>query len=201
MQMSARPAVATSRTPAAWWAIVPSAAAAAARTAATVSTANGTRAMAAAGPPRPRTRATIGETMTATMASTNARIASVPTRPVGTSSSGIIAEPRGAAGGARASAGAEDSCELVGRGRLQLVVAAVCGRLVRPPAAERRPVTEPVALEVVVGDLDHPFRPQRLPREVLAAVPAARRAGEPLPGRVGCAGRRPFGPLAPRVAL
>src|SRR4029079_10705234 len=101
----------------------------------------------------------------------------------------------GAAGGGRASAGAEDARELVRRGGLQLVVAAVRGRLVRAPAADRRPVTEPVALEVVVGDLDDALRAERLPREVLAPVPAARRAGQPPPPPGPRPPRRPPRPL------
>ena len=87
------------------------------------------------------------------------------------------------------------------RALLELVVAAVLRRLVRAPALERRAVPEPVALEVVVGDLHDAFRAQWLPRQVLAAVPARGGARQALAGGVGVAGRRPLGPLAPRVAL
>ena len=95
--------------------------------------------------------------------------------------------------------GPEDPGQLERRGLLELVVAARLGRLVRAPALERRPVPEPVALEVVVGDLGDPLGAERLPRQVLAAVPARGRAGQPLAGRVGIAGRRPLGPFLPRV--
>src|SRR4051812_36494081 len=54
------------------------------------------------------------------------------------------------------------------RGRhLQLVVAAILRRLVGAPAQEHRGVAEAVALEVVVLDLAHALRPQRLPAQVL----------------------------------
>ena len=67
---------------------------------------------------------------------------------------------------------AEDLAQLVRRGLLELVVAAVGRRLVRAPALERRRVPEAVALEVVVGDLGDALGAERLPRQVLAAVPA-----------------------------
>ena len=88
-----------------------------------------------------------------------------------------------------------------GARRLELVVAAGRGRLVRAPALERRRVPEPVALQVVVGDLDDALGAERLPRQVLAAVPARRRAWQPLAGGLGVAQPRPFGPFLPRVAL
>ena len=46
---------------------------------------------------------------------------------------------------------------------LQLVVAAGFGRAVGAPTEEGRRVSEAVALEVIVGDLDDALRPQRLP--------------------------------------
>ena len=61
-------------------------------------------------------------------------------------------------------------------------------------------MAEAVALQVVVGDLDDAFGAERLPRQVLAAVPAAGGARQALARRVGGAGRGPLGPLAPRVA-
>ena len=72
---------------------------------------------------------------------------------------------------------AEDPRQQERHGLLELVVAAGLGRLVRAPALERRPVPEPIALEVVVGDLRDPLRAERLPRQVLAAVPARGRPG------------------------
>src|SRR5438105_2370256 len=91
----------------------------------------------------------------------------------------------------------EDPRELV-RGRfLELIVAAVAGLFVGPPALERRRVPEPVALEVIVRNLCHAFEPQRLPGQVLAPVPTRGRAGEPLPGGIRGAEGRPVGPLLP----
>ena len=80
---------------------------------------------------------------------------------------------------ARSAARAEDALQLVGRRHLELIVAAVLGRLVGAPAHELRGVAEAVALHVVVGDLADALGAQRLPAQVLAAVPAAawRRAG------------------------
>src|SRR3954447_24489948 len=96
---------------------------------------------------------------------------------------------------------AEDEPQLV-RGRLlELVVAAVLGALVGAPANERRRVPEPITLEVVVRDLHDALQAQRLPREVLATVPARGGAGQPLPGGVRRAGIGPLRPLAPRVAI
>src|SRR5690606_4285328 len=48
---------------------------------------------------------------------------------------------------------------------------------VGPPAQERRGVTKAMALEVVVFHLAHALDAQRLPRQVLAAAPAALAAG------------------------
>src|SRR5689334_5385009 len=95
--------------------------------------------------------------------------------------------------------GAEDLRQLERRGLLELVVAAVRRLLVRAPAQERGPVAEAITLEMVIGDLGHTLQAERLPRQVLAAVPAGRRPGEPLPGFLGCL--RPLGPLRPRVTL
>src|SRR5262245_60508018 len=88
--------------------------------------------------------------------------------------------------------GAEDLLELERRGLLELVVAAVLGTLVGSPALERGGVPEPIALEVVVGDLGNPLRSERLPGQVLAAVPARRRAGKALAGGVCGAPLRPL---------
>src|SRR5438105_13852858 len=59
-----------------------------------------------------------------------------------------------------------------------------------------RGVPETVALQVVVGDLADPLGPERLPAQVLAAVPAARCARHPL---LGIVLRHP--PLLPRVLV
>src|SRR5207248_11479095 len=80
----------------------------------------------------------------------------------------------------RARAGAEDALQLVGGRDLQLIVAAVLGALVRAPAQELRGMPEASSLHVIVGDLADALGPQRLPAQVLAAIPAARRARTPL---------------------
>ncbi len=95
----------------------------------------------------------------------------------------------------------EDRLELERRGRLELVVAAGLRRLVRAPALERRRVAEAAALEVVVGDLDDALRAQRLPGQVLAAVPARRRARQTLAGGLGVTPASPLGPFLPGVSL
>src|SRR3954470_21899761 len=79
----------------------------------------------------------------------------------------------------------EDARDLQRDAHLELVVAAVARGLVRPPALEVRRVAEAIALHVIVRDLGDELDAERLPREILAAVPAARRARLPLlPGRV-----------------
>src|SRR5687767_965361 len=67
---------------------------------------------------------------------------------------------------------AEEVGEQGGRRLLELVVAAVGGRSVGAPAHKRGGVAESVVLEVVEGDLAHQLGPDRLPGEVLPAVPA-----------------------------
>ena len=81
---------------------------------------------------------------------------------------------------------AEDALELVRRRDLQLVVAAILRPLVGAPAHEVRGVPEARALHVVVGDLADALGPQRLPAQILAAIPAARgpRQALPLRGRL-----------------
>src|SRR5215208_3314296 len=93
----------------------------------------------------------------------------------------------------------EDEPELVRRRFLELVVPTVRGLPVRAPPDERGSVPEPIALQVVVGDLDDPLDAKGLPGQVLPAVPARCRAGEPLPGRIG--GLRPLRPFAPRMTV
>src|SRR6185437_432881 len=87
-------------------------------------------------------------------------------------------EPAARAAGAAAGSGAagsrrEDLGQLVGRGHLELVVAAILRLLVRPPAEEDGGVPEPVPLQVIVLHLAHPLDPERLPGEVLPRAPAA----------------------------
>src|SRR5438128_1207604 len=73
----------------------------------------------------------------------------------------------------------EDRRQLVRRDDLELVEGAVARLLVGTPPAELRRVTEPAALHVVVGDLDHQLRPQRLPGKIFPLAPAAHRSGHP----------------------
>src|SRR5262245_40189518 len=92
---------------------------------------------------------------------------------------------------------AEDLGELVGDGQLELVVGARGGRQVGPPALEAGGVPEPVALEVLVGDLGDELDPQRLPPHVLLGVPAAGGARHP-PARLVRLG---VGPLLPGMPV
>ena len=92
--------------------------------------------------------------------------------------------------------GRKDLGQLVGRSDLELVVAAVARRLVRPPAEEDGGVAEAVALEVIVLHLADPLDPKRLPGEILPRAPAALPAGHPArPGRLR------LGPAAPGMLL
>src|SRR5207237_5582692 len=93
----------------------------------------------------------------------------------------------------------EDTLELVGGRDLELVVAAVLRALVRTPAEELGGVAEPRPLHVVVRDLAGPLGAQRLPAQILAAIPATGRAGKPLP--LGARFLLGHGPVAPRMAL
>src|SRR5438105_3146829 len=97
----------------------------------------------------------------------------------------------------QAQSGSEEVGEHRRRGLLELVVAAVSRRLVRPPALEGGAVPEAIALEVVEGNLRDQLGPKRLPREVLAPIPAARGAGKP--AAFGGRTLLPLTPLAPRV--
>lgn len=94
---------------------------------------------------------------------------------------------------------AEHTLQLVGGSDLQLIVAAVLRALVGTPAHELRGMPEARPLQVVVGDFADADGPQRLPAQVLASIPAARRAGEALSLRVRL--RLRLGPVAPRVAF
>src|SRR5262245_35335462 len=82
-------------------------------------------------------------------------------------------DPWPPSGRSRLATGREDRRQLVRRDHLQLRVAALARGFVRAPPPELRGVTEAPALHVVVRDLDHQLRPQRLPREILAPAPAA----------------------------
>src|SRR5262249_37728123 len=78
--------------------------------------------------------------------------------------------------------GAEHALQLVGGRDLQVVVAAVPRALVGAPAQELGGVPEASPLHVVVSDLADALGPERLPAQVLAAIPATGGAGEPLSG-------------------
>ena len=95
-------------------------------------------------------------------------------------------------GSAAKGASCEDRRQLVRRHDLELRVGAVARLLVRPPAPELRDVPEAGALHVVVADLGHELRAQRLPGETLARAPAAARARPALHARLA-----PRGPPSP----
>src|SRR5262249_6404107 len=83
----------------------------------------------------------------------------------------------------------------VGGRDLELIVTAVRGGLVGPPAQEGGRVTEAASLQMIVLHLADAFDAKRLPREGLAGIPAAPRARHAL---VLVRGARP---LLPRVPL
>src|SRR5512132_296175 len=91
----------------------------------------------------------------------------------------------------------EDLGELVGDGRLELLVGARARIPVGPPVLEPGGMTEAVTLEVLVGDLGDEFDPQWLPAHVLFRIPAARGARHAAPRLL----RLGVGPLAPRMPL
>jgi hypothetical protein len=94
---------------------------------------------------------------------------------------------------------AEDALQLVGGCDFQLIVAAILRRLVGTPAQELGAVPETRALHVVERHLAHALGPQRLPAQVLAAIPAAGRAGNALSFRIRLFLR--LGPVLPRVSV
>src|SRR5207244_3226755 len=94
---------------------------------------------------------------------------------------------------------AEDTLQLVGWRDLQLVVTAVVRRLVGPPAHELRGMPEARPLHVIVRDLAHPLGPEGLPAQILAAVPAAGRARQPLSARARFLLH--LGPIAPGMTF
>ena len=53
----------------------------------------------------------------------------------------------------------KDALELVSRSDLQLIVSAICRRLVRPPPQERRRMAKAIALHVVVLHFAHALDP------------------------------------------
>src|SRR4051812_40090586 len=91
-------------------------------------------------------------------------------------------------------ASGQDAGQVVLDRDVELVVGARPRVPVGPPATEVRGVPEPVALHLVVRDLDDELRPQRHERQVLAGVPAGDVAGHP-PVDV----RLRVRPVAPRV--
>src|SRR5215216_5398064 len=72
----------------------------------------------------------------------------------------------------------------------ELVCPAVLRFLVVAPAADLRPVADPVVGDVVEGDLDHQLGAQLDPLELALAAPAARIAHAALAGLVGREPRR-----------
>src|SRR5438046_6580299 len=121
--------------------------------------------------------------------------ANVPPRspPIPITTPGAVGDPD------RPAAPAEDPLQFVGRCDLQLVVAAVLGALIGTPAYELRSVAEASSLHVIIRDLADALNPQWFPTQVLAAIPAARRAGQALPFRVSLfLGLRP---PAPRMSF
>src|SRR5207249_11957458 len=88
----------------------------------------------------------------------------------------------------------KDVGQLVWRGDVELIVAAVVRCLVRAPAQEHRGVAEAVALQVIVLDLADALDPERLPGQILLRAPAAPHARHPAEG-----GGVHLGPVAPRM--
>src|SRR6516225_10080874 len=93
--------------------------------------------------------------------------------------------------------GGENRRQLLRGNDFELRVGAVARLLVCAPPSKMRYVTEAGALHVLLGDFDHQFGSQRLPREVLALTPAALAARHTMAGFTGC--EFPLGPVPPRV--
>src|SRR5262249_5268210 len=91
---------------------------------------------------------------------------------------------------------AEYPFQFEGRCNFELVVAAILRALIGAPAEELSGMAESRSLHVVVGDLADSLGPQRLPAQILAAVPPARRAGKALPDLF-----LRHGPVAPGMLL
>ena len=116
------------------------------------------------------------------------------TRRAGGTDLGRLNRQPGRPPGERSTLGREDLVEL-GRDRsVELRVGARRGLAVRSPPDERRGVAEPVALQMVVGDLGDQFGTERLPTQVLAPAPPALASGDPsgrrLLGQPGMCPRR-----------
>src|ERR1017187_6939784 len=85
--------------------------------------------------------------------------------------------------------------QLLRRHYFQLRVRAVLRTLVRAPSPELRHVPEAPALHMLIRNLQHQLRPQRLPRQILPGAPATLPAGHAL--RLALAAR----PSGPRMSL
>src|SRR5262249_34479924 len=129
-------------------------------------------------------------------ASSGGTLAEVPGQSSLYRSGGDVAVSVGPANAsAEAVAGAEDRRHLGKGGDLQLIVKALRGRPVVRPAQERGRMTEAPSLQMIVLHLADALDAKRLPREVLAGIPAASRTRHTL---VLVHGARP---LLPRVPL
>src|SRR5207237_6387911 len=94
---------------------------------------------------------------------------------------------------------AENSLQLVGRRDLQLIVTTVLRAFVGAPANKLCGVPKAGSLQVIVRHLADALGPHRLPAQVLAAIPAARRTGQAQP--LGVCLRLSLSPAAPGVAV
>src|SRR6516225_8829281 len=94
-------------------------------------------------------------------------------------------------------AGGENPRQFLRGNDFELRIGTVARLLVCAPPSKMRYVTEAGALHVLVGDFDHQFGSQRLPREVLALTPAALPPGHTPPALTAC--EFPLGPAPPRV--
>src|SRR4051812_20583508 len=101
-----------------------------------------------------------------------------------------------AAAAARLTSAREDFGQLLRCDDLELREGAVARLLVGAPPSKLRGVPETTALHVVVGNLDHQLRTQRLPRKVLALAPAAHPTGHALSSGVAVTG-----PCFPRMPI
>ena len=94
-------------------------------------------------------------------------------------------------------AGGENPRQFLRGNDFELRIGTVARLLVCAPPSKMRYVTEAGALHVLVGDFDHQFGSQWLPREVLPLAPAALAARHTMPGFTGW--EFPLGPVPPRV--
>ena len=77
---------------------------------------------------------------------------------------------------------AKNRHQLLRWNHFELGIGAVAGFFVGAPPSKLRHVAEAGALHVLICDFHHQFRPQRLPRQVLALAPAALSARHAMPG-------------------